>query len=344
MPTSTPENQTHPQAQNAPGIRSVHFSQGGLKGGAGQPALGAILIPFIIAYGWVVVPIVFISLAGTGGVAAVARFAAITLAIIAGLVLGIRVIAKSIGRSNNAAKLPLDMDQSADLNVVAWTDQAEHLKQVTAAEFEPEVFRVLIASRRSRARKRGDQHAYLRQTLAVGTIIAITLGGMVILDRFILPYLPGTIPGASVIVAASLAAAGLLAYLFIHPTYLRFVPGRLDVLRYTWFGGPPKVESIDLRNTIVRLDARRRELLIGGWHPSHPGGDVKDDKPSAFEQLMLASDQNKDPQGSLGSRAQATAMRIVPFWASLSPNQITEAAYKAAASNAEPGPIPMDRL
>lgn len=60
-----------------------------------------------------------------------------------------------------------------------------------------------------------------------------------------------------------------LAYLIIRglpvqPTYYRYVPGRMDCLRFRWFlPGKPRITSLDLRSARLRIDlTSQRDMIV----------------------------------------------------------------------------------
>jgi hypothetical protein len=102
---------------------------------------------------------------------------------------------------------------------------------------------------------------------------------------------------------AAAVAAPLVA--FFRPVYVRFVPGRLDVIHYRVLGGGVRrTEHYDLRTTPVVVDLRSWEIFI------------KDtERPVAFS-----------------------------CWLIIGWRRVVRALLLAALSTHEPGPVPDDRL
>jgi len=343
-----------PPRDAGPGIdpREVHFSQGGLRGGAGQLSVTSALIPLFLLWG---------SLAGIGAFFALGRFAWMPAGVRAALVTTVfvlaawllfRAAARGYRRVTGSIKLPMEMDPSAEVNVICWPDQKADLdglipEEGVAGAFEPEFFRVWIASRRPRAERMLSRSGHRREVLRV-VVLVLTIQGTYFLAA------SGTVPWEPVVAVAAAALLTPFVRAFVVPTYLRVIPGRVDVVRFRLLRSVASVERIDLRGRPVRLDMKRRELLVGGWHESHPAPDPQpgadpDDaegagSPGRSQSLLLANSAMKDPQGSLGSAAQIRAVRVVPLWGSLDTAGASRAVFRAAVSTAEPGPVPDDRL
>lgn len=343
--------------------RTVSFSQGGLRGGGGQLSVTAALIPLFLLWG---------ALAGIGAFFALGRFAWMPAGARAALVTSVFVIAafllfrmavRGYRRVTRSIKLPMEMDPSADVNVVCWPDQKDDLEDLipeagVAGAFEPEFFRVWIASRRPRAERMLSRSGHRREVLRV-VVIVLTIQGTFSLAAF------GIVPWELIVGVAAAALLTPFIRAFVVPTYLRVIPGRVDVVRFRLMRSVASVERIDLRDRPVRLDMKRKELLVGWWHATHPEpepmpgpktGEADDPKsdpesdpvlnraPRTSQSLLLANSAMKDPQGSLGSAAQIRAVRVVPLWGSLDIGGAARAVFRAAVSTAEPGPVPDDRL
>jgi len=191
-----------------------HFS----RGGPAEAAVGTVwllldlVLPVIV---FVVVLIVMRSLplAIRQHIHPVFWFTVAALA--AGVVLwdrGLHAV-RTIRRSNDITSLPFAPDERHRVRVVCWPDQFEQLRTITADAFEPERFRVALPDARILDITRPAQFvAYF--------------GGV-----------PGLVAQLSFIHPAFAAAMALVAvtataYLMRLPTYCRFTPGRLEIIRY----------------------------------------------------------------------------------------------------------------
>lgn len=345
--------------------RTVAFSRGGLRGGGGQFSISTALIPFFLLWG---------AIGSIGAFFALGRFAWMPPGVRAALVTGVfvlagwllvRMAARGYRRVMRSISLPMEMDPTADVNVVCWPDQKGDLDRLipedgVSGDFEPEFFRVWIASRTPMAvrmmRKRGAR-------LEVFRVIALVLtlqGGFYLAAS-------GHVAWEPVVAVFAITLLSPFAWAFLVPTYLRVIPGRVDIVRFRPLRSVASVERIDLRSRPVRLDMKRKELFVGWWHVSHPEPDEPGegldengpdagskhstdhhdrlaDTPGTSQNIMMVNAGMKDPQGSLGTAAQIRAVRVVPLWGSLDMNGAAVAVFRAAVSTAEPGPVPDDRL
>lgn len=144
-----------------------------------------------------------------------------------------------------------------------------------------------------------------------------------------------------------------IAWGFLHPTFLRVSPGRIDIFKFGYFGRKPRVETHSLRDVPIRLDLRRKELLIGGWTPIHPDSEPEEEpdeaepdaeEPKTWSNIYTMTQDQANAQEALGSNAQIRDLVIIPLWATLGVRTLEEAVFRAAVSTAEPMPLPDDRL
>ena len=324
-------------------VRTVCFSRGGLGGGAGLISLSAAVLPVLLLIGAGLCLLGFLTLAKYPWLPLPVRVLLVSAVFGALLFGGIVRVTRGYRRVMSALKLPVDMDPDAGVNVICWPDQIGPLKKLIPDDegaFDPEVFRVWKTSRTPPAVRLENKAARARYVLLV-SLFPIIFTSIIQLGVF------NKVDWATVFAIFAVLLMIPVIWSFIHPAYLRVAPGRVDVVRFGFLGSKPAVKIHPIRDRPVRLDLRRRELLIGGWHPTHPDArpapentGARAPAPDAF---MLAQ-QAKDPQASLGSPAQQRALVIVPLWASLEPSRLERAVFRAAVSTAEPGPLPDDAL
>ncbi|MEM0984100.1 MAG: hypothetical protein AAGI17_09140 [Planctomycetota bacterium] len=354
MPRQTVEK-TGPESepQTAPETPRVHFSQGGLEGGGGQvPMILLALLPQSLFV---------LGLCAFGGAIALDQFtwmpvyvrvaivSTITLAVLAVIV---RFAARALRRANNVADLPMKMDETVPCNVICWADQRDRLRGLDAGSFEPEVFRTLLAERISMAQG-GKSFRMLLRRFYLPAIMSISM--------FLVLGFTGILPNGSrsfVLIVPLTLVGGVAFWMILEPTYFRVAPGRLDVFRFRAFRSTPQVTTHDLRAAPIRLDCRRAEVLIGGWHAAHEAdsedADAHEQSPepkepawkskSFFQHLNESNTAMKDPQAALGSERQRRELKIVPLWSAFDQKGLLDAVYRACATDAQHGPLPDDRL
>lgn len=330
----------------------VYFSQGGIRGGGASPTASAAIIPVALLGG------VGLSLVGFF---ALARFAwlptsvrATVIAVIFLIVFGalFRFAARGYKRVMSALKMPMEMNAAARVNVICWPDQMERLQTMVpgpgdGGAFEPEACRVWFARRTSMAKRMQDPKfakRWLASIILLPIVLNVTIHSAA--HRFIDPAIVMGVFAAALMVP--------IAWGFVRPTFLRVSPGRIDIVRFGFLGGTPKIESFSLRDAPVRLDLRRKELMIGGWHPSHPepepqpepetGPEPESPAPTTQRKTTELSPHHKDPQAALGSPAQIAALVIIPLWATTELRTLEDAVFRAAIATADAGPLPDDRL
>ncbi|MEL6328213.1 MAG: hypothetical protein AAFR38_01015 [Planctomycetota bacterium] len=249
----------------------------------------------------------------------------------------LRFAVRGYRRMQDSVKIPMEM--SADpgtVNVICHAGDVERMKAIDTGHFEPEIFRVMLATRRPRIveMRRGPRRT---AGMIAGYSIAATAFSLAFfvpsMQRFFMPML------AMALILPTL-------YLVLRPTYLRFAPGRVDVFRYGLIGSEPTVESHDLRAPPLRLDLKHRQILIGGWHQTHEAPEDRDEEAERKRRrsMLAYSAGNKDPQGSLGTVGQLEKMTIIRLGYAISFRDIETAAYKACVTAEQPGPLPTDRL
>lgn len=152
---------------------------------------------------------------------------------------------------------PAWLDASVRLRMVG---HAEQLERVMAMEppgdvaFEPVVAYASMSLKLSRAAN------------IVWTVVAIASA---VLMETLRSAAGLPIPRAGFLtVAASVAIGGVVA-VFIWPSYLRVVPGRIDILRYRLWSRRPTVEVIDVRGAAVLAHLEKRSVYL--TLPSEPG-------------------------------------------------------------------------
>ena len=373
MPMQPTPPQPHATTRSPRGPSGVHFCQGGLKGGGASIGSGvtAAIIPTALLGGLALSVAGFFALARYPWLPLAVRATVISLVFLVGMTALFRIAARGYRRSMSSLRLPMEMDPDARVNVICWPDQKEHLEPMMPAGddpgyFEPEACRVWVAQRTSHAALMQDPKFARRFFVAVCVFPVILQIGM---QGLVHNY----ISRSTMLIFIALVAAAIMAPIvwgFLFPKYLRIAPGRLDIVRFGLLGAAPTIETISLRDRPVRLDLRRRELLLGGWHKSHPDPDAEPKpepepmtEPDSFASATGASGEeeptsrrrrfnsalwenkiNPNLQTYLGSPTQIKALTIIPLWATTSQGTLADAVFRAAVSTAEPGPLPDDRL
>lgn len=337
------EPDTSHQANPDTPRRTVHFSQGGIKGGAGLLTGSSAVIPWLILYGVGLCLVGFLMLANYPWLPRSVRVLLVSVVFLALLVALVRALARGYRRTMSALKLTIDMDPAADVNVICWPDQIKPMKKLIPDDegaFEPEIFRVWKTTRRSMMSFVDNKAARVRLIVWM-TLWPLTLNGLIQLAVHRVIDVPSLLAAIAVLLLIP------VIWSFIHPAYLRIAPGRVDIVRFGFVGSKPTIEAHSLRDLPVRLDLRRKELLIGGWHPTHPDAqpDSEDDEElTEADMQVMRNAETKDPQAMLGTLAQRRALKIIPLWATLEQGRLERAVFRAAVSTAEPGPLPDDAL
>jgi hypothetical protein len=116
---------------------------------------------------------------------------------------------------------------------------------------EPELFRITHASEP-------------RQTLTIRALISFGIALAAI--AVVVAIAPIDLEFHPVFVAVPLAIARII-WGFAWPTYIRIVPGRVDILRHPFLGtGQPTAQPLDLKNARILLNLRHGRTYI------HPAG------------------------------------------------------------------------
>ena len=250
---------TGEDAANTP---RVHFSQGGLGTGGGTPPAAAALAPMLIPMGLIVVPIGLLAMLDRfPWMPFPARITLVVVLVLAAFWLVVPRIVKAYKRGNDIRGLPMALEPETRINVICWNDQRHELEPtLDDVAFEPEIFRARLPDKLPEpiARFRREKPTAARNIQGFGTAVLWLL--------FYLPLVLNTAAWAGLVVLAVTLLVAL--WFFRRPTYVRLVPGRLDVLRYPTFGGAnakPETDSIDRRTEAVRLDLKNGRLFVGDW-------------------------------------------------------------------------------
>lgn len=136
-------------------------------------------------------------------------------------------------RAGDLSSLPYGPDERYRVQVHCWADEVEELGRVTPDAFEPEQFRAVIPDRR---------------LIDLTKPVNWTWPWVVI---WVLVHF--AFSSRSVLVASAvgvLMAFGAL-WLFRLPTYLRFTPGRVEILQYPVFrSASPRKQAFGLRGRV----------------------------------------------------------------------------------------------
>ncbi|HVZ93290.1 MAG TPA: hypothetical protein VG797_02155 [Phycisphaerales bacterium] len=156
-------------------------------------------------------------------------------------------------RATKFLNMPPKPSQAHRVNVIAASYHLEELKQVRDQFFEPIVVPFSLARFRDPAKPAPRWRRILFVTVFYWLLIGIGFG---IVQIFGWLFLGGWIRPNLIIGIISFACIRLPLSLIV-PSYLRFVPGRMDVISYGWFSrGPIRVRSYDLRTTRVLLSSQ----------------------------------------------------------------------------------------
>lgn len=339
----------------------AHFCQGGIRGGGTNIGAGvtAAVIPTAILGGIGLSIAGFFALARYAWLPLAVRATVMSLIFLLAMIVLVRIAARGYRRTMSSLTLPMEMDPAARVNVICWPDQKQRIEQLCPKDddpgyFEPEACRVWFTHRANHAARMLDPQAARR------FIIAITL--LPVLLNLVTQGLVHKFLGREVLLVLcallGTTLAGLILWGFMFPRFFRVAPGRVDIVRFGFLGRAPSIETISLRDRPVRLDLRRKELLIGGWHATHPqpeAGTAPDDADAGLDQkstkarkaLLMQFTKNQrmmSSQYTLGSPAQIKAVTIIPLWATTDARTLEDAVFRAAVSTAEPGPLPENRL
>jgi hypothetical protein len=196
-------------------------------------------------------------------------------------------------RENNrlAPHFAKEPDERRRLRVAGPAARLERLRVLMESEpeeFEPRIFRV------GRARRAGFADVAVF-TILFAVLFAAFFGAKELL-HVAAPYLGHTIVFLSLTLT-------FLIWSFLWPTYLRFVPGRLDILTYGILGGGrgggrPTVRSFDLRTTpiLVILPGNAALFTDPGNAPEILDvGPTFDRDPFSFERAILAAARSTTP-------------------------------------------------
>ncbi len=229
-------------------------------------------------------------------------------------------------RSTSLAPVSKKPDPDSRVNIALYADQRRQLLPLRDESFEPMMFRVLRSSLPMTSRKGGSK---VSKSADVSSILScVNPLWLLLLMAWGVPMSFMT-PGWMQTLAI-LALGGASLALLLHPrTYLRVVPGRVDIMRVPtlgWGVGPrPSVESIDLRGSRVLMDLRSAQLILDPVYDPPPG--------------PLATDAQRDEH-----RARAARQRLFHFGTAQNRETAMIAIARAAVSTAEPGDLPNDKL
>ena len=251
-PDSDPAKGDGPAREPRPG---VHFSQGGSVASGVMPPMAAAMFVLMAPMLLMVVPAVVILAADRMlGLPRGLEWAIATALIIGAVVIAGPKLARAYRRGTDIKGLPLAADPTVRVNVICWNDQRAELEPLEDIAFEPEQFRAWLPDR-----------AIAPHAQRLGWIAyAIAMGSFWLLERFD-PVFRQLSAGAIIVVGLI-----VLVYIFRKPTYVRVMPGKVEIRRYPMFAKPsgstpPDVEAVNLRDQTVVLDFRRGAVMAGPW-------------------------------------------------------------------------------
>ncbi|TVQ63390.1 MAG: hypothetical protein EA378_02035 [Phycisphaerales bacterium] len=258
-----------------------------------------------------------------------ARAAVLTVVVIGVLWLLWRQAARAYRRGVSVAPVPHKPDPTARVNIALYADQLNRLLPLRDEVFEPEVFWRLGVPVSGVPEDAGSDDAGASsrsaQAARFGTVLQVLWVAACVAVMIFLPS--GWVQTAVLVGGAGI----VLAVRYRRPTYLRVVPGRLDIMRQPtlglgWgLGLRPTIESIDLRTPRVLVDLRSAQVLLHPVYDRHPG--------------PLATDAQREAY-----RVRAARQRILNLGTTPSREAAMLAIARAAASSAEPPPLPEDRF
>lgn len=324
--------------------RAVHYCQGGIRGGGASIGVSMALLPVVLFSGAGFAFLGYLALARFPWLPLGVRAAIMSALFVAVLFVLFRNAARSYRRAMSTLdrSLPMDLDPGAPVNVICWPDQRDALRALEPApgdpgHFEPEAHRVLVAQRVGLA-ARMLEPAFRARFLACVIVLPILLQVIIQLTAFSL------IAWDSILLFVAIVGLAPFAWSLVRPTYLRVCPGRVDIVRYRFLGAKARVTTYSLRDRPVRLDLRRKQLLIGGWHPSHPDAEEDESIDPETRKFIEGARQLNHTQTFLGTPAQLRNQTIIQLWGTLESASLERAVFRAAASTAEPAPLPDDAL
>ncbi|MAY75537.1 MAG: hypothetical protein CMJ31_12650 [Phycisphaerae bacterium] len=274
-----------------------------------MPPVFIAMLPALLPVLLVAVPLVLlIALDRFPWMPIAARVMVVVVVCVAGLWLAVGPMVRGYKRGTDVRGLPLAMDEAARVNVSCWNDQRRELEPIGDEAFEPERFRILIPT---------PYPAWLSNRVSAGRLRMIQSQAMSILGSFL--YVPAFLGHGWLSVWFLALAAPVVVYAYRKPTYLRIVPGWVDILRYPIFGGAdaqPEIKRIAVGQLPVRLDLKSHALRVGPW--------TKDQVPKIVGTNAISVDP---------------ALFTLPLWPIVGRHEAIRAIYRACVSTAEAGPL-----
>jgi hypothetical protein len=232
--------------QNAPVIRV----SGSLRGDLWIVAAAALLV---------LVPMGIGRLLGVVGLAgAVPRWALFAAVWVPAGIVGAWLLWRKYQESMEFRSTPLNMDKNARVGVFATPAQTKRLETVRDEFFEPIVFALPFTrepseSERQRSASKPKPHTGWPTREDFLLRAAVLIVGIGVLEGVWVVFTGSWLRVNFMTILVGMMVARLpLAW--VRPAYLRFVPGRVDVMRFGLFGKKPaKTQSISLRGRRVRI-------------------------------------------------------------------------------------------
>ncbi len=197
-----------------------------------------------------------LGIVGLGG--AVPRWALFAAVWVPGAIVGAWLLWRQYQRSMEYQRTPLRMEESARVGVFATPAQAKRLETVRDEFFEPMVFALPFTrepseSERQRSAGKPKPHAGWPTREDLLLRLAVLVVGIGVLEGVWVVFTGGWLRlNYFTIIVGMMVARLPLAW--VRPAYLRFAPGRVDVMRFGLFGKKPaKTQSISLRGRRVRI-------------------------------------------------------------------------------------------
>ncbi|HVZ93291.1 MAG TPA: hypothetical protein VG797_02160 [Phycisphaerales bacterium] len=195
-------------------------------------------------------------------------------------------------------RVPIGLSHTHRINVIVTPQQAAEAVGITDDFFEPIVFPLYYASEREPALK-DVRFPYFFKWLALCVFgwAIVEIGSLALLSR----WAPFNIATFFIVGAVS-----RLPLAWWRPTYIRFVPGRMDIIQWNHFGlRPPRTISYDLRASKLRISARAISIRDIPpkleWHTiewSAPASAVRlsaPDRPSIMRAALTAALSTANP-------------------------------------------------
>lgn len=176
-----------------------------------------------------------------------------------GMAVGAVLLFREYQRRMRWHRTPLKVDESARVVVFAVPGIAKELAEIGDEFFEPAIFMmssgILLDKGQPKKPSCAGRRGWITREMIIAGLGSLAIGALVfVVLKLFWSSLSGHVYRPNYLAMAAAAVAMRLPFAMLRPSYLRFVPGRVDVIRYRWLGrNPPEIRSYDLRAHRVRL-------------------------------------------------------------------------------------------